>query len=169
MLREAAGVDRIILRTGKTDLRFGMDRLSSMVQNEFGFDPLETGTLFLFCGGRSDRIKGLLFEGDGYLLLTKRLTNGSFIWPRSKVEARELSRGSFERLMDGLEVTSSLKVYQKRGSGMIEDSGACDAANIDSRDAGMAGMSDGIPDDEESVTQNGIENSRKEEKEVSVR
>ena len=131
MLREATGVNRIILRTGKTDLRFGIDRLSSMVQNEFGFDPLETGTLFLFCGNRADRIKGLLFEGDGYLLLTKRLINGSFMWPRDRIEARELPHSSFERLMDGFEVTSSLKVYQKRGSEELDDKGAESAVNID--------------------------------------
>ncbi len=36
-------------------------------------DPYEKDILFLFCDRRSDRIKGLVWEGDGFLLLYKRL------------------------------------------------------------------------------------------------
>ena len=40
MLKEAYGVKRIIMKTGKTDLRYGIDRLASMVRLEYGLDPL---------------------------------------------------------------------------------------------------------------------------------
>ena len=64
-----------------------------MIQDQFRLDPLDKGTLFLFCGRRSDRIKGLFFEGDGYLLLYKRLAPGyRFHWPRNEQEARELTQ-----------------------------------------------------------------------------
>ena len=88
MLREAAtnGIRKIFVACGYTDLRKGIDGLSYLVQEEFSLDPLERGTLFLFCGRRSDRIKGLLVEGDGFLLLYKRLIPGSrFQWPRNKL------------------------------------------------------------------------------------
>lgn len=113
MLREAYGVKRIIIRTGKTDLRFGIDKLAALVRMEFGLDPLDAGTLFLFCGKKRDRIKGLVYEGDGFLLLTKRLTKGAFQWPRSETEAHEMSREDYGRLMDGYTVESSIKVYSK--------------------------------------------------------
>lgn len=34
-----------------------------------------SASLFLFCGKRTDRIKGLIWEGDGFLLLYKRIEN----------------------------------------------------------------------------------------------
>ena len=113
MLREAYGVKRIILKTGKTDLRLGIDRLAAILEMDYGFDPLEEGVLYLFCGNRRDRIKGLLFEGDGYILLTKRLTQGAFQWPRDSDEAREMSRDAYERLMDGYTVESSIRNCRK--------------------------------------------------------
>jgi len=41
------------------------------------FDPDSfTNTLFLFCGRRRDRIQGLHREGDGFVLICKRLEEG---------------------------------------------------------------------------------------------
>lgn len=113
MLKEGYGVKRIILRAGKTDLRHGIDGLAAIVRLVYGMNPLEEGTLFLFCGVRRDRIKGLLYEGDGILLLTKRLSNGVYQWPRDSNEARELSREAFTRLMTGFTVESSIRTYSR--------------------------------------------------------
>ena len=62
MLKEAGGIRRIVLKTGRTDLRRGIDGLKAVISLN-GMDPLEKGTLFLFCGRRNDRIRGLTFEG----------------------------------------------------------------------------------------------------------
>ena len=59
-----ARVERIVIATGRTDLRRGIDGLATLIRLNYGRDPLD-GTLFLFCGSKKDRIKGLLFEGDG--------------------------------------------------------------------------------------------------------
>ncbi len=67
-----AGADRVYIACGYTDLRKGIDGLAAMVQQEFELDPF-TNTLFLFCGRRRDRIKGLYWEQDGFILLYKRL------------------------------------------------------------------------------------------------
>ena len=58
MLNDFTGADRVYIACGYTDLRKGIDGLSAMVQQEFDLDPF-TNTLFLFCGRRRDRIKGL--------------------------------------------------------------------------------------------------------------
>ena len=60
MLKEGTGVKRVIIRAGRTDLRRGIDGLKSIIQLACGMNPMEEGTLFLFCGSRRDRIKGLL-------------------------------------------------------------------------------------------------------------
>lgn len=117
MLREAYGIKKIILKPGKTDLRLGIDKLAAMLQVKYGLDPLEEGALYLFCGNRRDRIKGLVYEGDGFVLLTKRLSTGGFEWPRSTGEALELSQEDYARLMDGYTVESSVKKQGATGGG----------------------------------------------------
>ena len=88
---------------GYTDLRRGIDGLASLVQQQFQLDPF-SNTLFLFCGRRRDRIKGLYWERNGFILLYKRLESGSFQWPRNGAEALELSEQQYRWLMEGLSV-----------------------------------------------------------------
>ena len=71
MLEDAAGIRRVVLACGYVDLRKGVDGLSMIIGDRYHQNPFEKGTLFLFCGRRADRIKGLLWMGNGYLLLYK--------------------------------------------------------------------------------------------------
>ena len=54
MLREAGGIRRVILACSRTDLRRGIDGLAALVRLAYGLDPLEEGTLFLFCGVKNE-------------------------------------------------------------------------------------------------------------------
>ena len=99
---------KVILAVGKSDLRKGIDGLAAMVRLKYGLDPLEKDTLFLFCGIRRDRIKGLLWTGDRFLLLYIRLADGCFQWPRTTQEARNITTEDFKRLMDGFSSDSSV-------------------------------------------------------------
>lgn len=91
MLNDAAGIRRVVLACGYVDLRKGIDGLSMIIGDRYHQNPFEKGTLFLFCGRRSDRIKGLLWMGDGFLT-----------WPRTEQEAAELTEEQFQYLMLGL-------------------------------------------------------------------
>lgn len=102
MLNDAAGIRRVVLACGYVDLRKGIDGLPMIIGDRYHQNPFEKGTLFLFCGRRSDRIKGLLWMGDGFLLLYKRLEDGSLTWPRTEQEAAELTEEQFQYLMLGL-------------------------------------------------------------------
>ena len=104
MLNDGTGFKKIYLATGYTDLRRGIDGLAAIVRFQFELDPYDRNTLFLFCGRRCDRIKALLWEGDGFLLMYKRLDNGAFNWPRSKDEAIRITEDQDQMLMQGLEV-----------------------------------------------------------------
>lgn len=93
-------------------MRKGIDSLVSTVRLNYGLDPIETGTLFLFCGIRKNRIKALIFEGDGFVLASKVLNNGKFCWPSSPGEARQLTFDEYDRLMDGFPLDSSIGSYR---------------------------------------------------------
>ena len=89
---------------GYTDLRFGIDSLAAIITSRFHMQLFVPNTLFLFCGRSSTRIKGLLWEGDGFLLLYKRVESGHFTWPRSSAELRSLSAEQFHWLMQGFAI-----------------------------------------------------------------
>ena len=93
----------VYIACGYTDLRRGIDGLAGIVQQQFQLDPF-TRSLFLFCGKRRDRIKALYWEGDGFVLLYKRLESGSFQWPRSMDEVRTLTPQQYRWLMEGLSI-----------------------------------------------------------------
>lgn len=110
MLRDGVGFSRVIVCCGRVDLRKGIPGLTAYVKLNYGLDALEKGTLFLFCGSRANQIKGILFEGDGMLLLSKVLYGGNrFQWPRSPEEAREITPEQFRRLMDGFAIEGTIK------------------------------------------------------------
>lgn len=101
MLNDLPAGQQVYLVTGYTDLRRSIDGLAAIVQGQLELDPFSTA-LFLFCGRRRDRIKGLLWEGDGFLLLYKRLDNGQFQWPRNETEAKLLTPQQTRWLLEGL-------------------------------------------------------------------
>ena len=103
MLSDFTGADHVYIACGYTDLRRGIDGLAELVRQQFRLDPF-SNTLFLFCGRKRDRIKALYWEGNGFLLLYKRLERGVYQWPRSESEARELTPQQYRWLMEGLKV-----------------------------------------------------------------
>ncbi len=108
LTKEEVTFSKIILAIGRSDLRKGIDGLAALVKLRYGLDPLEKDMLFLFCGNRRDRIKGLLWTGDRYVLLYIRLADGRFQWPRISEEARRLTGEEFMRLMDGFFIDPSV-------------------------------------------------------------
>lgn len=98
---------KIVIALGRTDLRKGIDGLAALVNFRFHDDPYVPGTLYLFCGRKNDRIKGLLREPGGFLLLTMRLDGKRFRWPRTEGDLMQIPPAQFIRLVQGLEVTGA--------------------------------------------------------------
>ena len=116
MLNDAVGFEKIFIVTGYTDLRRGIDGLASTIKFQFELDPFQKHVLFLFCGKRTDRIKGLVWEGDGFLLLYKRLNIGGFSWPRTKEEAMEITPEQFQMLKKNTRCQALLNIYKQINS-----------------------------------------------------
>lgn len=112
MLRDAdpKSFTAIYVVCGYTDMRYGIDTLATLIESKYKLSIFVPGTLFLFCGRNANKIKGLIWEGDGYLLLTKRVDNGHFTWPRSSNEARKLLPHQFDWLMKGFSIDPVIKL-----------------------------------------------------------
>ena len=107
-----------IIVCGYTDLRNGIDGLASIIQNHFSLDPFNEGTLFLFCGRKTNRMKGLLWEVDGFLLLYKRLEEERFQWPRKTEDIENISVEQYHWLLEGMAIIQR-KTIQKVERKMI--------------------------------------------------
>jgi transposase len=112
MLNDVTSFSKVMIVTGRTDLRRGIDGLSSIIHNHYGISPFEAHVLFLFCGNRNDRIKGLVWQGDGFLLLYKRLEQGAFQWPRNEKEVKSLTSQQYRWLMEGLSIYQNKAIPQ---------------------------------------------------------
>lgn len=93
---------RVWLAAGHTDMRKGFDGLAAIVQTALAENPFG-GHVFVFRGRRGDIIKVLWFDGQGLMLLSKRLERGRFVWPQA-VEGRvALSAAQLSMLLEGID------------------------------------------------------------------
>ena len=98
-----SSVDAIYIVCGRTDMRKSIDGLCAIIQEQFSMEI--DHALFLFCGRKCDRIKAILKEPDGIVMIYKRLTaQGSYRWPRNKSEVRNLTWREFDWLMSGIDI-----------------------------------------------------------------
>ena len=93
--------ENVYLAMGYTDMRRSIDGLAAIVKQTFKLEPC-TRNLYIFCGRRSDRIKAIFWEGDGFLLLYKRLERSRFQWPRKESEVRQITPQQLRWLLEGL-------------------------------------------------------------------
>ena len=97
-------VQNYYIACGYTGMRKQIDGLAALVQTQFGRE-MDEASLYLFFGRRADRIKALYWDGTGYILLYKRLTEKRFQWPRNEAELKKLTPQEFRWLMEGLSIT----------------------------------------------------------------
>ena len=78
-----AGSVRVFLAVEPIDMRKGFEGLSALVGERLGED-VRHGALFVFVNKRHSRLKALYFDGTGLWLLSKRLEEGTFAWPKAE-------------------------------------------------------------------------------------
>lgn len=93
---------RIVIATKPVDFRKGHDGLAAVTKKQLGLDP-HSGVVVVFRSKRGDRIKILVWDGSGIVLIYKRLERGKFAWPAIRDGVMRLSRAQFEALFEGLD------------------------------------------------------------------
>jgi transposase len=96
-----AGV-RVLVASKPVDFRKGMDGLAALARETLGQDPF-SGTVLVFRAKRADRVKLLLWDGTGLMLVSKRLEQGGFRWPPVMNGLMRLSPAQLAALLEGLD------------------------------------------------------------------
>lgn len=102
------GSVRVFLAVGPVDLRGAFDQLAAVTRQILGEDP-KSGALYLFYNRRRNRLKALWWDRNGYTLLYKRISAGTFAVPRhldSTTPCVQISADDFARLLAGLPIAS---------------------------------------------------------------
>lgn len=97
---------RIYVAAEAMDLRRGFDGLAAATRSVIREDPL-SGHLFVFTNRRRNRVKVLVWDRTGYLLLYKRLERGTFHLPSSpEAGCRhvELDAGELGLMLEGVDL-----------------------------------------------------------------
>jgi transposase len=103
MITIAAGA-RILLATRPIDFRKGAHSLAALAQEVLAEDPF-SGVIIVYRAKRGDRLKILVWDSSGLVLVWKQLQQGSFRWPPIMDGVMKLSPIEFAALFDGLDWT----------------------------------------------------------------
>ncbi|MDR3511037.1 MAG: IS66 family insertion sequence element accessory protein TnpB [Caulobacteraceae bacterium] len=101
---------RVLVATKPVDFRKGADGLAAVAKEALGQDPF-SGTVIVFRARRADRIKIIVWDGTGLVMLWKALDQGAFKWPPISDGVMRLSSAQLSALVEGLDWT---RVYAPR-------------------------------------------------------
>lgn len=108
------GTMAVYLATGPVDLRGAFDRLAAITRQVLSLDPA-SGALFLFTNRKRDRLKALWWDRNGYTILYKRLSKGTFPLPsfaETDGTCVEISAQDFAQLLAGLPVDTMARRHR---------------------------------------------------------
>lgn len=97
---------KVFISLQACDLRKSFNGLLALVTERLKEDP-RAGALFVFSNRRHTRLKILYWDGTGFWVMTKRLEQGTFSWPREVDPARvkmQLTPEALTLLTDGIDL-----------------------------------------------------------------
>ncbi len=93
---------RVLLATKPVDFRRGAHSLAALAAEELGENPF-SGVVLVFRSRRADRVKILVWDGSGLVLVWKQLEGGAFRWPPVVDGVMRLTAVEFAALFDGID------------------------------------------------------------------
>jgi transposase len=97
---------RIFIALEPCDMRAGVHTLHALVAEKLKEDS-RSGALFVFTNKKRRLLKVLYWDGTGMWLMSTRLEEGTFFWPRAAQEGQarlELAPEAFAMLTDGIDM-----------------------------------------------------------------
>lgn len=89
---------RVLVAVAPVDGRKGIDSLAQLCRERLADDPF-SGCVFIFRTRNATTIKLLVYDGQGFWLAQKRLSQGRFRWWPSGDGARELEAHQVQALL----------------------------------------------------------------------
>ncbi len=105
-----------MLAVAPIDFRKGAAGLAAFVKEEIRTNPF-SGVIYVFRAKRADRVKLLFWDGTGTVLVSKRLGEGNFRWPKLEKGQMRLTPAQFAALIEGLDWT---RVHGRRIRAPVE-------------------------------------------------
>jgi transposase len=93
---------QIWLAVAPVDMRRGIDGLSAIVQEALGHSPC-AGSAFVFRNRTGNRIRLLVWDGNGVWLCQRRLHRGGFVWPPREESCLSISQAQWHWLIAGVD------------------------------------------------------------------
>ena len=97
---------RYFIYRSACDMRKGYDGLCGLIRDEWKKDPL-SGDVFIFLSKQRNKIKLLLWQGDGFVIYSKRLEKGTFELPKDN--SAEINAHQLQFILDGIYLSSIKK------------------------------------------------------------
>ena len=110
-----AGSFRVFLATEPIDFRKGMDGLSGFVASHFDLDPFN-GAIYVFRSRRADRLKMIVWDGTGLVLIMKRLNGKRFVWPKQQPGPITMTKTQFDALFEGIDWRNTAAAHARKPS-----------------------------------------------------
>lgn len=101
-----SGSLKVFVAVEACDMRKGFNGLYALVAERLGED-IKSGALFVFSNRRHTRIKIICFDGTGIWVLSKRLEQGTFSWPKHlapETTKLKLTPQALAMLTDGVDL-----------------------------------------------------------------
>lgn len=101
-----SGSLKVFVAVEACDMRKGFNGLHALVTQRLGEDP-RAGALFVFTNRRHNRLKILCWDGTGFWVLSKRLEEGTFSWPKHlepQITKLSLTPQALAMLTDGVDL-----------------------------------------------------------------
>ena len=91
---------KVYLAREPLDMRRQIDGLALEVQEVLSLNPM-SAHVFIFRNQRSDRVKGLYWDTNGFMLFYKRIERGRFQWPDIAGQSVQLGLRELQWLLEG--------------------------------------------------------------------
>ena len=93
---------QVYLHREAVDFRKGINGLAALVEQSLQLDPFARA-VYAFSNRQRDRVKLLLWDRNGFWLLTKRLEADRFMWPRQQA-VLVLTIEQLHWLLEGIDI-----------------------------------------------------------------